>query len=152
MNSQNRIQFLLQYDSINRASYCTHAMFEIEHFLKLIARMIEMKKINQYGQFTEEFLKLIDKYDKNTFLVLTSPAHVRNSLHNNGYSSYDFQLLVGDISYEFLAGQQVTQTGWDDMYSMFDKLVDKLIEIIESQKVQSLQQIPHTSMSFMQQE
>lgn len=143
LNPNSRLMFLSQYDTINRASYCTHAMFEVEDFLKLIGLKVGMKPTNKYGLFIEEFLKRIDKYDGNTILILKSPAHIRNSLHNNGYASYDFELLVGNNLYKFVKDQQVYYTGWDNLYLMFDRLIDKIVEIIDSPKIQIINQIPH---------
>ena len=62
IDPDNRSMFLTQYDTINRASYTSKGMFEVEHFLKLIGLSLGMKRINKYSRFIEEFLKKIDSY------------------------------------------------------------------------------------------
>jgi len=34
LTPNDRVQFLLQFDTLNRANYLTHGMFEVENFLK----------------------------------------------------------------------------------------------------------------------
>jgi hypothetical protein len=148
LDPNSRIQFLAQYDTINRASYCTHAMFLIEDFLKVVGKKIGVKDIQNYAAFVKVFLKLIDMIDDKTLLILKSPAHIRNSLHNNGHTSYDCKLLIGNNEYEFKKGDQMYYSGWDNLYLLFDLLIDKVTEIVENPKVKSIEHIPHSFMTY----
>src|SRR5919202_5768163 len=49
------IQFLLQFDMLNRASYCTNAMFYVERFLNVIGSRIGVNK-GSYSGYTSNLL------------------------------------------------------------------------------------------------
>lgn len=148
MNSANRAQFLAQYDTINRATFCTKAMFDVEHFLRLSARTLQVSlKNNKYGTLVDELLGTVGIKTSDSLLIMKNIAHLRNSLHNNGFAGYDFVILVGSNRYSFTKGQQVYYTGWDNLYIMFDKLIDKLTEFINTKKLKAIKTIPHESES-----
>jgi hypothetical protein len=141
---QDRTQFMAQYDTINRASYCTKAMFEVEHFLKSIAKLLPVKTNGGYWKMTERMKESLNLTDKQ-FKILNVPAALRNSLHNNGYHMQeDFEVVICGKLYKFEKGEQVIFSGWDNLYIMFDKLLDVIVFIIESAKVKQLTKIPHT--------
>jgi hypothetical protein len=77
--------------------------------------------------------------------VLNAPAQVRNSLHNNGYAGFNFEITLRGRTYNFIKDQQVKFTGWDNLYIFFDELLDVLIEIINNPAVQKINNVPHTS-------
>src|SRR5436190_10987141 len=56
LTPKDRLQFLLQYDTVNRASYCTKSMFEVEYFLaSIIDSMKPASNSNRhYFKFTVE--------------------------------------------------------------------------------------------------
>jgi hypothetical protein len=145
---QNTIQFMAQYDTINRASYCTKAMFDIENFLNSLAERLGKKTDGGYRKVTrtiKDSLKLTDEQ----FKILNLPAVVRNSLHNNGYhTEKDFEVVIRGKSYKFEKGKQIMFSGWDNLYVMFDELLDVIVSIIESAEVKQLTKIPHTSMTY----
>jgi hypothetical protein len=148
MNSANRTQFLAQYDTINRAAFCTKAMFDVEHFLRLLAKGLQIAlQNNKYGTLADELLRSVGLSTSDNLLTIKNIADIRNSLHNNGFASYDFVILVGSNRYSFTMGQQVYYTGWDNLYIMFEQLIDKLVEIINSKKLKSIKIIPHNSES-----
>jgi hypothetical protein len=149
MNSANRTQFLAQYDTINRATFCSKAMFDVEHFLRFSAKGLQLSlQNNNYGTLADELLRTVGITTSDSLLIMKNIAHIRNSLHNNGYAGYDFVMLVGSNRYSFTKGQQVYHTGWDSLYVMFDKLINKLVEIINSKKFKSIKIIPHNSESI----
>jgi hypothetical protein len=146
MDSANRTKFLAQYDTINRAAFCTKAMFDVEHFLRLLAKGLQLAlQNNNYGTLADEVLRSVGLTTSDSLLILKNIAHIRNSLHNNGFVGYDFVILIGSNRYSFTKGQQVYYTGWDNLYIMFDKLIDTLVEIINSKKLKSIKIIPHNS-------
>ncbi len=81
--------------------------------------------------------------------ILNLPAVTRNSLHNNGYhTEKDFEVRIGRRTYKFEKDTQVRFAGWDNLFIMFDELLDVLEVIIESAKVKHIAKIPHTSMTY----
>jgi hypothetical protein len=107
LTPQNTTQFMAQYDTINRASYCTNAMFNVENFLNSLTERLGKKKDGGYRTVTrtiKDSLKLIDEQ----FKILNVPAVVRNSLHNNGYhTEKDFEVVIRGKLYKFETGKQV---------------------------------------------
>ena len=145
---QDAIQFMSQYDTINRASYCTKAMFNIEIFLKNLAKGLGKKTDISYRTLTRTIKDSLSLTD-DQFDILNVLARVRNSLHNNGYhTEEDFEVVIRGKSYKFEENKQVKFSGWDDLYIMFDELLDVMVVIIESTEVKQLTKIPYTSMTY----
>jgi hypothetical protein len=143
-------QFLLQYDTVNRSSYCTKAMFDVENFLVSIAKSLSLPRDNKgYFRFTRALLSHLGILDNQKFSVLNAPAQVRNALHKNGYADHDFQVTLRQRSYKFTKGDQVKFTGWGNLYIFFDELLDVLVEIIGNPNVQQVNKIPHTSTYYL---
>jgi hypothetical protein len=148
LTEQDRIQFMVQYETITRASYCTKAMFEVEYFLNSLAEGLGIKTVGGYWNVTERMKKSLKLTDQQ-FKILNVPAAVRNSLHNNGYHMQkDFEVVIRGKSYKFEKGKQIMFSGWDNLYVMFDELLDVIVSIIESAEVKQLTKIPHTSMTY----
>ena len=145
LTDNDRVQFLLQYDTINRASYVTHAMFEVEYFLRSMMESLGMQPKGGYFGFTKDLLSFIKINDPQKHKILNAPAQLRNSLHNSGYSKHDFEITLQGRLYKFVKGKKVDFAGWDNLYIMFDELLDFLIEIIENPKVKQVKLIPHAS-------
>ena len=148
LSSENASQFVSQYDTINRANYCTRAMFDVEFFLKSIVKELKRNPDVGYRALTKKLkdeLKLSD-YQCD---ILNLPAVTRNTLHNNGYHrEKDWEVVIGRRKYKFEKDKKVRFAGWDNLYIMFDELLDVLEVIVESQKLKSLANIPHTSMTY----
>jgi hypothetical protein len=143
---ENAKQFKLQYDRINRASYCTVAIFDVENFLRDI--------VKQLGTNTDDvtYRGLIGKLQRQLNLtvdqtrILRAPSDVRNSLHNNGFhTENNFEVVIRGKTYKFVKNDKVSFTGWDNLYIMFDALVDVIEFILQSAYVRNLPNIPHTS-------
>ena len=142
------MQFISQYDTINRTSYCTKAMFDVEHFLKSVSKLLGMNTEVGYREMTRKLKSSLNLAD-DQFDILNVVARVRNSLHNNGYhTEEDFEILIRGKSYKFEKDKQVKFLGWDNLYIMFDELLDVIEFILESPQVKQLTQIPHTSMTY----
>jgi hypothetical protein len=146
LTPEDWIQFLLQCDTVNRASYCTKAMFDVEYFLASIRSSAKSASTfnKHYFNFTKDLLLYIDINDEHTHKVLNAPAQLRNSLHNNGYADHDFEVTLRGITYKFSKGKQVGSSGWSTIYVFFDELVNVLVEIIENPKVKNIDKIAHT--------
>jgi hypothetical protein len=143
---ENAKQFKLQYDRINRASYCTVAIFDVENFLRDI--------VKQLGTNTDDvtYRGLIGKLQRQLNLtvdqtrILRAPSDVRNSLHNNGFhTENNFEVVIRGKTYKFVKNDKVSFTGWENLYIMFDALVDIIEFILQSAYVRNLPNIPHTS-------
>jgi hypothetical protein len=148
---EDRIQYLLQHDTINRSSYCTKAMFDTEVLLASLASCLGLNPERKYYKLTNQLLShlYVTDYEKD-YKALNAPAQIRNSLHNNGYAGYDFEACLGGRSYRFIKGQQITFTGWDNLYIFFDALLDALVKIIDNPIIQKISKIPHTSMYYQE--
>jgi hypothetical protein len=147
LTEQDRTQFMAQYDTINRACYCTKAMFEVEHFLNSISKQLTLTTYG-YRDMTRKLKNSLNLTDYQLD-ILNALARVRNSLHNNGYhTEEDFEMVTRGKSYKFEKDKQVKLSGWDNLYIMFDELIDVIVFIIESAKVKQLVKIPHTSMTY----
>jgi len=148
LTPNDRIQFLSQFDTLNRANYITHAMFEIENFLKSLMNGLGIAPARHdgYYKFTKQLLTHLNVTDVQKHRILNLPAQVRNSLHNNGYPTDDFEITLSGNLYRITTGERIDFAGWNHMYIFFDELLDVLVEIIENPTMQTVTAIPHTSM------
>jgi hypothetical protein len=146
LTPNDRIHFLSQYDTINRASYITKAMFEVEYFLSSLNKGMNLNLSPKYYKLTKDLLQHRGIRSKHKHNVLNAPAHLRNSLHNNGFARYNFKMMMRDKSYKFTKGKMVRFGGWGDIYIFIDELLDVLVKIIDNPKVKAVKSIPHTSM------
>lgn len=145
LNPQSRIQYLVQHDTINRISYVTKTMFDVEDFIKELAKGLKKPAKGKYYEFTKKFLKDLDIYFEQKYKILNAPYQIRNSLHNNGYAYHNFDISLRGRLYKFVKGQQITFTGWNDLYFFFDELTDLLFEITKNPKVKHISLIPSTN-------
>lgn len=145
LTPNDRIQFLLQYDTINRSSFTLKSMFDVEDFLHSIDSALGWNNTGGFYKFTGRFLTQLGITDPQKFKILNAPAQIRNSLHNHGVASEDFDLTLRGNTYSFRSGQTINFTGWNNLDIFFDELFDVLIEIIENQNVKQITKIPHHS-------
>ena len=138
------IQFLLQYDILNRASYCTNAMFHVEHFLNVIGSRIGVDK-GSYYSYTKNLLSRLNMYDDDKFKMLNAPAQIRNSLHNNGCPDRDFEVTIRGRLYKFVKSKPIIYTDWGSLYILFDELLNIIIEITDKHALRKIPKIKRTS-------
>ena len=144
LTPNDRIQFLLQHDTLNRASYCTNAMFQVEHFLNVIGSKIGVEK-DGYYRYTKSLLSRLNIYDDNKFKTLNAPAQIRNSLHNNGCPDRDFEVTIRGRLYKFVKSKPIIYTGWGSLYILFDELLNIMIEITDKHALRKIPKIKRTS-------
>ena len=144
LTPNDRIQFLLQYDTLNRASYCTNAMFQVEHFLNVTGSKIGVEKDGYYS-YTRRLLYRLNIYDDNKFKTLNAPAQIRNSLHNNGCPDRDFEVTIRGRLYKFVKSKPIIYTGWGSLYILFDELLNIMIEITDKHALRKIPKIKRTS-------
>ena len=138
------IQFLLRYDTLNRASYCTNAMFHVEHFLNVLGSKIGVEK-DSYYRYTRSLLTHLNMYDDTKFKTLNAPAQIRNSLHNNGCPDRDFEVKIRGRLYKFVKSKPIIYTGWGNLYIFFDELLNIIIEITDNRALRKIPKIKRTS-------
>ena len=144
LTPNDRIQFLLQYDTLNRASYCTNAMFHVEHFLNVIGSRIGVDKDGYYS-YTKSLLSRLNMYDDDKFKTLNAPAQIRNSLHNNGCPDRDFEVTIRGRLYKFTKSKPIIYTDWGSLYIFFDELLNIMIEITGKHALRKIPKIKRTS-------
>src|SRR5919197_4737578 len=140
----DRIQFLLQYDTLNRVSYCTNAMFHVEHFLNVIGSKIGVDRDGYYS-YTKRLLSRLNICDDNKFKTLNAPAQIRNSLHNNGCPDRDFEVTIRGRLYKFVKSKPIIYTGWESLCIFFDELLNIMIEISDNRALRKIPKILRTS-------
>jgi hypothetical protein len=143
LTPNDRIQFLLQYDTLNRASYCTNAMFHVEHFLNVIGSRIGVDKDGYYS-YTKSLLSRLNMYDDDKFKTSNAPAQIRNSLHNNGCPDRDFEVTIRGRLYKFVKSKPIIYTGWGSLYIFFDELLNIMIEITDKHALRKIPKIKRT--------
>jgi hypothetical protein len=144
LTPNDRIQFLLQYDTLNRASYCTNAMFHVEHFLNVIGGRIGVDKDGYYS-YTKSLLSRLNMYDDDKFKTLNAPSQIRNSLHNNGCPDRDFEVTIRGRLYKFAKSKPIIYTDWGSLYIFFDELLNIMIEITGKHALRKIPKIKRTS-------
>jgi len=103
-------------------------------------------KLQRANKFTEKLLTHLSITDTKKHKILNLPAQVRNSLHNNGYATVDFEMELRGNTYKIEQGKQITFSDWNHIYIFMDELLDVLVEIIDSSTMKKIPKIPHNSM------
>lgn len=146
LDPKSRLMYLIQHDTINRTSFITKLMFDVEMFIKNLMRGCEHPPKGKYYDFTQDFLKFLGITDTQKHKIMNAPYQIRNSLHNNGYVYHDFQIELRGKKYEFIKSQQLKHASWSDMYVFIDELIDVLSEIVKNPTVSSRGLILHTDL------
>lgn len=148
--TESRRVFLLQYDTINRATYCSTAMFDIEHFLATVSKALGLPTKKGFFNISKQVLQYLDIEDQEKKLrVLNVPAKIRNSLHNDGVfnEKEDYEIVLRGRHYKLTVGTKVDCSGWNNLYIFFDEVLNILVEICERPSVRQLTKIARTSMA-----
>lgn len=169
LDAKQRPTFLDQFDTINRANYCTTGSFYTEQLLKSINVKID-KHLSRdgYWNITRDLLFYLEpslgksllksqtkslkanyikmkndiiKSDKN-HLILNTPAQIRNTLHNNGYTNKDFDIIVDNKIISIKEHEQLAGTGWITLCKVFDALIELVIAILHNPKIARIKRIP----------
>lgn len=136
LNAKAKPIMISQLDTINRASFLTKLMFDVEHFFKNILDYFNQNIPNGYGEILDGFLDELKITDPQTKNILKLPADIRNILHNNGYTRHPIiSTTLRNRTYEANAGDQITFLHWDDIYIIIDEMADCLIDIIENNSI-----------------
>ncbi len=141
LQDSSRAQILLQIDNINRQSFVTAIMFLIEDFINQILLALGRKPEIPYKNNIKTITKLLFEGSFQKFNILYSPYLIRNSLHNNGYIKIlndEFDLEIGEKTYQFKKDIQITFAGWDNLFILTDEILKIIIEIIENKNIESI--------------
>jgi hypothetical protein len=166
LDAKHRSTFLDQFDTINRANYCTTGIFYTEQLLKSInVKIGKHLSRDGYWNITRDLLFYLDpsltesltkslkkgnyikmkneiiKNDKN-HLILNTPAQIRNTLHNNGYTNKDFDIIVNNKLISVKKDKQLVGTGWITLCKVFYDLIELLLVILHNPKIKRIKHIP----------
>lgn len=94
LNDESKVIMVSQLDTINRASFLTKLMFDVEHLIKSILDHFNQNTNTGYGKLVDDFLCELNVTDLQTTKILKLPAGVRNALHNNGYTKYNIEETI----------------------------------------------------------
>jgi len=144
LNDESKSLLVAQLDTINRSSFLTKVMFDVEHFIKSILDYFGQDVGLGYGKLTENFLIELKISDTQKMNILKLPASIRNALHNNGYTKYSInKTVLRSRTYVANKGDQINFSGWDNIYIIIDEMIDLLIDIIDkNSKINSEKNIP----------
>jgi hypothetical protein len=141
-------QILLQYDTINRQSFTVVTMALVEDFINAICEELFGKTFPKYSISIQRLCDRIFPASQDKFNRLYSLYLVRNTLHNNGFLKIlknDFNLQIGSRLYQFRKGQQLTFTGWQDLFIITGDLISVITELIENPNILGISKIKHTN-------
>ncbi len=133
-----RLQFLTSYNQISRMSFLTKFMFGVEDFLKSLMRATNNTFDDGYYKMTQNILNFLDLNDTQNHKILNAPAQIRNSLHNGGFASYDFEITIKDKTFKFIRGQKIDFANWNTIYMIVDELINLIKIIIKNKKISKI--------------
>ena len=149
LDAKHRLTFLDQCDTINRGNYCTTGMFYTEQLLMSINSYLkEYDENDGYSTLTKKLLIFLgyseanNILDNRNYVILNTPAQIRNTLHNNGYAGRDFKIIIDGEICHIIKGQQLERTGWATLYKIFEALIELLNEILDNNKIENIKYIP----------
>lgn len=120
------------YDIIQRTSFLTLFLFNIEVFLKSMCNQLSIQtKQEKYSFYSKELLKLLFPNDwENRRNIFKLPAECRNILHNGGvYNRKKMEIPVDGITYTFEREVDIEFLTWSNLIKFCDRIVDVLEEI-----------------------
>ena len=132
-------EMIKNFDLMNRRSYLTSFMFQMEVFLKRINEILP-KISTDYGykKLVKHLLKELGTITKDNekFRILYFPAVVRNSLHTNGiHTEKDIKGTIDGMPFSFKNQKHVGHASWRHVYFFCDHMLEILEEILKHKKV-----------------
>lgn len=136
VTDDNIKQLVSNFDLINRASFLTMFLFQIEVFLAGINSVLKTKSSrSNYYELAKHILKELKiPNPKNEKLdILNVPALVRNCLHAEGkHKKKNTEGKVQGILFKFVKGKSHKYGSWEHTCLFCDKIIDVLEEILNS--------------------
>lgn len=135
ITNEGMIEFLSNYDNINRRSFLTNFLFQIEVFLEELNKILITPTDDQGFKFLVKYvikeLKLKNP-DNETYRVLYFPAMVRNAMHMNGiHTKEDDNGRIDGILFKFKKNHIVNYGSWMHTYFFCDKILDVIGDILK---------------------
>jgi len=129
-------EFLWNFDNMNRRSFLTNFLFQIEVLLESINNVLTNPTVdNGYKLLIKHIIKelKLKNSDNETFRKLYFPAMVRNALHMNGtHTENDDNGKIDGILFKFKKGNIVAYASWRHTYFFCDKILDVVEEILQN--------------------
>lgn len=145
LDEHDSILFAKSIDIFIKAAFLTLFMFQVESLLKMIRNNLPNTSSNDsYGKIAEDVVRITHPTNWQQQLdVLRTPALIRNCLHNSGvHNKPSVSLIVNGRTFSFVQNQMFGNAGWDNLYFVIDELVNVLDEILTSQDVTQITNIP----------
>lgn len=132
-------EIIRNFDLVNRRSYLTSFMFQVEVFLERINGILPNVATEQgYKKLVKHVLKELGmtQKDNEKYRILYFPALVRNSLHMNGtHMGDDDNGKIQNIPFSFKNKQLVGHAGWRHMYFFCEHILDVIEEILKNKQI-----------------
>lgn len=148
---KSKKQMVDTFEVMQRAAFLSIFMFQVEVFLKNIAKAINIDlktsgkkpKSKGFRAITREIIfKLFSENQEERIHFLNMPAMIRNCLHSSGYhNEAGFKILIDGKVYEFVRSEKIEFASWVHIYIFLNKLVDVLEEIVNSKSVKKIKKI-----------
>lgn len=128
-------EFLSNYDNMNRRSFLTNFLFQIEVLLEELNKLLITPTDDQGFKFLVKYvikeLKL-NNPDNETYRILYFPAMVRNAMHMNGiHTKEDDNGRIDGILFQFKKNKLVKYGSWMHTYFFCDKILDVMGDILK---------------------
>jgi len=136
-------RLVFNFDLMNRSSYLTMFLFQVEVFFRGVNSILKNKCTNcGYRELTKHVLKELKiPNDNNEKLdILNIPALVRNCLHAHGiHNKNDEHGKIDGILFKFEKGKRPGYIGWEHVCFFCDKLLEVIGEVLKSPLVKRTQ-------------
>jgi hypothetical protein len=141
LNAEQLSKKIKLLDILNRRSYQTALMFEVEVFLRKISEILPEGQSQGYEQLVKHVLRELGILTNNSeeFRKLYYPAIVRNSLHNNGFhEGKNYEGKIKGIQFLFKDNQQTAHAGWRHVYFFCIGILEVVKLIIGHQTIHQI--------------
>ena len=122
-------------DQMNRRSFLTAYMFQVEVLLKRINEILPNVYYEQsYKKLVQGILKELKLSTNYTekFNIMYYPTIVKNSLHMNGmHSGKNFSGKIDGIKFSFKNKERIEYGEWRHVYFFCDKMLEVIGDILQ---------------------
>ena len=139
MSEKDMIDFIFNFDLMNRISFFTMFLFQTDVFLRSINSTLRNKSTGKgYKTLVKHVLKELKIPNQNNkkYHILYIPAIVRNCLHTDGiHTEEDDNGKIEGILFKFKKGCAPGYGSWLHEYFFCDKILDVIEEILNLPKI-----------------
>jgi len=127
-------EFLSNYDNMNRRSFLTNFLFQVEVLLEEINKILTNPTQDQgYKFLVKHVVRELEMNNPNneTYRILYFPAMVRNAMHMNGvHTENEDNGRIDDILFKFQENQLINYGSWRHTYFFCDKILDVINDML----------------------